>query len=261
MTNQPQPVVVGIDGSDTAVNAAVWAIEEAVSRDTTLRLVYATKARYSSTEDYEDDIRRAKASLQEAEKAVTAANEQVKTETAIVTGPPGFALGEESQRAAMVCVGSVGIGGYARAILGSVAADLAEKARCTVAIIRPSDDLPEHAVDWIVVGAKHELRDEPAVEHAMREADLRHLPVLLVGNEELMDYRIDEWKPRYPDVHVYPVTADSADVGRFLKKHHERIALAVIGASDADELTQILGPHGHHSLFHRSAASVLVVRH
>ena len=34
-------VVVGIDGSPTAVDAALWAVDEAVSRDIPLRLVYA----------------------------------------------------------------------------------------------------------------------------------------------------------------------------------------------------------------------------
>lgn len=260
-TDQPLPVVVGIDGSDTALNAAQWAVEEAASRDVPLRLVYVTKAKHSSTEDYEDDLRRGKAALQEAQKVVTAANQKLETDAAIVTGPPAFALLEESSHAAMICLGSVGIGRFARAVLGSVAGDLAEKAHCPVAIIRPDENLPPEAVDWIVVGVKHELRDEPVLEHAMREADLRHLPVLLVGNQELLEYKIADWKPRHPGVHVYPVTADSTDVGRFLKKHHERIALAVIGGSEADEVRQLLGPQGHHSLFHRSAASVLVVRH
>ena len=34
-------VVVGIDGSRAAVDAALWAVDEAVSRDIPLRLVYA----------------------------------------------------------------------------------------------------------------------------------------------------------------------------------------------------------------------------
>ena len=34
-------VVVGIDGSRTAIDAALWAVDEAVSRDIPLRLVYA----------------------------------------------------------------------------------------------------------------------------------------------------------------------------------------------------------------------------
>ena len=36
-----RPVVVGIDGSKAAIQAALWAVDEAVSRDVPLRLLYA----------------------------------------------------------------------------------------------------------------------------------------------------------------------------------------------------------------------------
>ena len=36
-----RPIVVGIDGSKAAIRAALWAVDEAVSRDVPLRLVYA----------------------------------------------------------------------------------------------------------------------------------------------------------------------------------------------------------------------------
>ncbi|MDT5344341.1 MAG: hypothetical protein QOE52_3525, partial [Mycobacterium sp.] len=35
----PGPVVVGVDGSDAAVGAAVWAVKEAIRQDVPLRLV------------------------------------------------------------------------------------------------------------------------------------------------------------------------------------------------------------------------------
>ncbi|HEY1439670.1 MAG TPA: universal stress protein [Mycobacterium sp.] len=37
----PQSIVVGIDGSRAAIHAALWAVDEAVSRDIPLRLLYA----------------------------------------------------------------------------------------------------------------------------------------------------------------------------------------------------------------------------
>ena len=37
----PPRIVVGIDGSDAAINAAKWAVAEAISRDVPLRLVHA----------------------------------------------------------------------------------------------------------------------------------------------------------------------------------------------------------------------------
>ena len=36
------PVVVGVDGSDAAIDAAKWAIDEAISRDVPLRIVHVT---------------------------------------------------------------------------------------------------------------------------------------------------------------------------------------------------------------------------
>ena len=39
----PQSIVVGIDGSKAAIRAALWAIDEATSRDAALRLLYATE--------------------------------------------------------------------------------------------------------------------------------------------------------------------------------------------------------------------------
>ena len=41
MWNTSAPVVVGVDGSNAAINAAKWAIDEAISRDVPLRIVHA----------------------------------------------------------------------------------------------------------------------------------------------------------------------------------------------------------------------------
>ena len=256
----PKPVVAAIDGSGTAINAALWAVDEAIARSVPLRLVCVMKAKHPSAEDYYADKHHAEASIRAAQDAVEATGRPVKIETAILSGLTAFNLIEESQSADMVCVGSVGIGRSARAILGSIATELAEKAQCPVAIIRPQDEIPRDEVDirWIVVAVTDEIDNESVVESALGEARLRQTPVLMLGGDGL-DGIVAQWKGRYPDVHVYPVS-DGADVAKFLKKHDEWVQLAVIGGSRADEVTQILGPRGH-PLFHRRAASVLIVRH
>ncbi|MGZ8813610.1 MAG: universal stress protein [Mycobacterium sp.] len=258
-SDSPKPVVAAIDGSDTAIHAALWAIDEAIARSVPLRLVCVTKATHPSAEDYYTDIHHAEASIRAAQDAVEATGRPVKIETAILSGLPAFNLIEESQSADMICVGSVGIGRSARAILGSIATELAEQARCPVAIIRPQNEIPRDAVDWIVVAVSGDIDNESVVEGAMDEARLRQAPVLMLGDRGGLDEIVEQWKTRYPDVHVYPV-ANRADVARFLKKHDEWVQLAVIGGSRADDVVQILGPRGH-PLFHRRAASVLVVRH
>jgi nucleotide-binding universal stress UspA family protein len=83
---------------------------QAISRSVPLRLVYVTKPKHPSADDYYEDIRHAEASLRAAQAAVEAAGKPVKVETAILDGPAGPALVEESRDAEIICVGSVGIG-------------------------------------------------------------------------------------------------------------------------------------------------------
>ena len=185
-------VVVGIDGSPTAIHAAQWAIDEAISRSVPLRLVYVTKPKHPSADDYYEDIHHGEASLRAAQAAVEAAGKSVKVETAILDGPPGPALVEESRDAEIICVGSVGIGRYARSILGSTATDLAEKAHCPVAIIRPQEEQPRHAINWVVVEVNEQPDNEAVVEVAIQEAKLRQAPVLALGNGHGLEATVDD---------------------------------------------------------------------
>ncbi len=258
------PVIVGIDGSDTAIHAAEWAVDEAVNRGVPLRLVYVTKATHLGSEKYYEDVHHAESSLKAARGAVEATGKPVQIETTITEGRPGTTLVAASWDAAMVCVGSVGIGRYAQSILGSTATELAEEAHCPVAIIRPQSVTHRSDISWIVVAAKQQPGYDAVVEEAMREAALRQAPVLLLGDRDKADgpsdrlERVSEsWKRRYPGVHIYPI-ADSADVAHFLKKHDERVQLAVIGSADADELAEIVGPTGH-SIFRHADSSALIV--
>lgn len=252
------PVIVGIDGSAPAIGAAQWAIEEAISRNVPLRLVCVTKARHPSTDDYYQDIHHAEESLRAAQAAVEATGKPVKVETAMLEGPPGAALVAESRDAEMICVGSVGIGQYARSILGSTATELAEHAQCPVAVVRPHEGAPPDAINWIVVAVNDQHDNEVVVESALVEAKLRQAPVLIIGKRDGLDRDVEQWKLRHPDVHVYPIS-DGADVVRFLKKHDELVQLAVIGGAEAGDLAKIVGPYGH-PIFHHAQSSALIVR-
>ncbi|ABK72096.1 universal stress protein [Mycolicibacterium smegmatis] len=254
------PIVVGIDGSEAGVRAARWAAAEAESRNVPLRLVYATKASHPSADDYYDDVRRGQDALSAAQIDVNRRYSEVKVETALVDGPPGRALIDESDRAAMLCVGSVGIGRYAESILGSIALAVAEGAACPVAVIRAQED--DSAVHWIAAGNP---ADEHVVESAMAEARLRQAPVLVLGDRREGDafiYQVKSIQLRNPDLHIYPIT-DRNDVAGFLRRHDEPVQLAVIGESEVAELPRILGPHGRHMfhLFEGTTSSVLVARY
>lgn len=253
-----KPVVVGVDGSAAALAAVQWGIEEAVVRNVPLHLVCVMKPKHLSSDDYQRDIHNAKESLRAAKALVDAAWTPVKVETAILEGPPGVVLVEESRDAALVVVGSVGIGQYSRSILGSTAAELAEKAHCSVAVIRPSGVRPGQGTDWVVVAVNDKPDNDRVVESALAEAELRRAPVLMLGNHDGLEDRVKQWAGRHRGVHIYPVT-EGACVARFLKKHDERVQLAVIGGAEADQLAHIIGAHGHR-LFNHAQSSTLIVR-
>ena len=197
MSKASAPVVVGVDGSDAAINATKWAVDEAISRDVPLRIVHVThiEEEPAAPQDaFRLDVQYAESSLRAATAAVKATGKPVTVETQILWGSPDTALIDESRNAAMICVGSVGIGRIARELLGSTAATLAEKALCPVAIIRTPHDTPTGGSDWIVVVVEDHADNESVIEHAMEEARLRKAPVLAVGvwQEDLGETPYDE---------------------------------------------------------------------
>ena len=108
----PSPsVVVGIDGSRSALDAALWAVDEAVSRDIPLRLVYAIDPADTVGTDPQDaarDLATAEVAVRYAFTAVESTDKPVKIEVEILQDRPTRALLEASRWAAMVCVGSIG---------------------------------------------------------------------------------------------------------------------------------------------------------
>ena len=270
MWTNSAPVVVGVDGSYAAINAAKWAIDEAISRDVPLRIVHVTHVEGHSDRpatDFRLEVQYAESSLRAATAVIEATGKPVKIETDVLWGSPDTALINESRDASMVCVGSVGIGAVAQKVCGSTAASLAEKAYCPVAIIRSPHQAPASEPDWIVVVVEDHADNESVLEQAMEEARLRSAPVLAVGvwqndfgkmpHDEL-DRRIEKWKKQYPDVRVYPVATQESMAG-FLANHEDvSVQLAVVGRADSGNIARIVGPHGHPLLAHGNC-SVLVM--
>jgi nucleotide-binding universal stress UspA family protein len=267
-TSATAPVVVGADGSQAALNAAIWAIDEALSRDVPLRVVHVTGVEQQPADDVRLEIDYAETSLRAVTAAVKATEQPVKIETDILWGAVSTVLIDESRNAAMLCVGSVGIGAVARELLGSTAASLAENAHCPVAIIRSPHDQLRSGANWIAVAVNEAPDNDSVIECAMEEAELRRAPVLAVGvrrehhgetTHDELDRRVDRWKHRCPVVHIYPV-ATRAGIGGFLAEQtDESVQLAVLGQADIDQLAYIVGPVGRPIVPH-GECSVLIVR-
>jgi nucleotide-binding universal stress UspA family protein len=266
-------VVVGIDGSQAAIRAAEWAVDEAVGREVPLRLVEVIAERvepapFASVGNVQMEVEYAETALRIASAAAAAAGKPVKVETAILRGDPATALIAESRNAEMVCVGSVGIGRLAKALLGSTVAELGEAASCPVAIIRTQQRRQKPDSAMIVVAVNHSPGNDDVVEQAMKEAQLRHAPVLALGvwrqdlgempSDEL-DRRVQFWNQRYPSVKIH-AAATRTGIADFLDVMSDRrIQLAVIGSTDIDQVARLIGPHRHPILGH-AECSVLIVR-
>ena len=127
------PIVVGIDGSKHAIRAAVWAVDEAVSRDAQLLLVCVIDP---DSRDLDREYAFARNALHKAWTAAEAAGKPVKLESNVLEGDPVTELVELSRSAEMVCVGSRGTNDSAHHDRGSTAAALAQAAFSPVAIVR-----------------------------------------------------------------------------------------------------------------------------
>ncbi len=249
-----QSVVVGIDGSQAALDAAIWAVAEAMSRGVPLRLVHVcpvTHAHRPLAKDRPWDVERAETALYRAEMTIRKTAKPLQVETAIRRGRPDCVLIDESCGAALVCVGSRGRGPCARSPLGSTAAALAKHAHCPLAIVR-SGDSPQTDGGWIAAMQNDDPDNDAVVHRAMEEGRLRRAPVLLI------DMRADSWVRRYPDVHVQTVAACRREPRRDENRSNS-IQLAVVGRADAEHVARLVWPD-YHPLLGDGNRSILLVR-
>ncbi len=262
-------IVVGVDGSDAAINAAKWAVKEAVSRNIPLRLIHAIPERHADAAagDESLDIEYAQTSLRAADAALQAMGEPVKVECDIVHGSPESALIDQSRHAAMICLGSVGIGWVARKVLGSTADAVARKAHCPVAIIRSNREGAESDSGWIAVAVDESPGNDAVLEQGFREARLREAPIVAMGvwrwgvgeiPYRQLDHRLGPWVSQYREVHVQPAAARRG-AAEFITHTQESVQLAVVGSEDADKVARMIGPITQRLPGH-TGCSVLVVR-
>jgi nucleotide-binding universal stress UspA family protein len=241
-------ILVGVDGSRAATHAAMWAIDEAVSRDIPLRLVYvidphdASGALTGGTR-----LAVARAALTDAHRAVDAVGEPVKVESEILWGRTVSKLLEASRSEVMLCIGQIGLnhachGGPA------VAASLVRSAVCPVAVIQQSASRPTAPR---VSGVVAEVDNGTVLRHAFDEARLRRVALRAVSVSKAadvrrgtpgkvsaqgqLDRRLARWLRLYPDVQA-EVAIVTGGVDRYLRAHHDPGQLMVTDSYRAEAL-------------------------
>ncbi len=118
------PVVVGVDPSDSARHAALWAADLAATRGGRLELVHASSSRPGPLPDW----------LRELVDAAARAGAPAVAE--VVRGAAFDVLLTRSHRAAMTVVGSFGRDAPAGLLVGSTALTLVARAGSPVAVVR-----------------------------------------------------------------------------------------------------------------------------
>ncbi|MEK0097227.1 universal stress protein [Streptomyces sp. A475] len=203
-------VIVGIDGSKPARQAALWAAAEAVRRERPLHIVYGAdtdiRALYFSVESLER-VRRAGRELLDSTAA--AATEQfpgLRVKTEFSRSAPVPSLHRSAGLHGTIVVGSRGAGGFSTLMLGSVGLKVAAGAKTPVIVVRGVDNGADSGVVLAAVRDEHDL---DTTRYAAREAELRK------GSLRLL--------------HVWSILQSVGSVATFL-----------------DDVTEIAGEHVHH---------------
>jgi nucleotide-binding universal stress UspA family protein len=140
-----ETIVVGVDGSAGAASALEFAAAEAALRNARLRVVSAWEipaAAYGTgfapsldTETLEAFRIRAQQVADDARAAVKSLQPSVDADAVAVEGRPAEVLLEEAENAALVVVGSRGLGGFKSLLLGSVSQQVVHHASCPVVVV------------------------------------------------------------------------------------------------------------------------------
>ncbi len=256
----PPSIVVGVDGSRAAVRAALWAVDEAVSRDIPLRLVYSDRTAWFRPDRPQDDEARRLASadvaIRDAANAVESTDRPVKVEMRDRTGQPTATLVEASRTAAMICVGAVGLKHFDHNRVGSTAIGAGQPRAL------PGGDRPRFrpaappGPGWVVVELDESPDSAAVLACGVEEARLRGAPLRVLGSWQSrytdvhdshavadgnrmvraqLDRRLSRWKHRYPDLDVRPVAVHGSAL-HYLAKHAASIQLVVVGARNAESV-------------------------
>lgn len=138
-TTANAPILVGVDGSDSSLDALRYAARLSGALGLPIRVVmtwdYAALIDLYPTPDRSPDKETA-VLLDAAIKDVFGDAPPADLAAAVIAGPAPSVLIDESRRAEMLVIGSRGRGGFAGLLLGSVSSTCATHAHCPVLIVR-----------------------------------------------------------------------------------------------------------------------------
>ena len=140
MNNNPR-IVVGVDGSPLSINALAFAIEEARLRHGHLHVTYAYPVMEkpvtgSPDKDYYEQVEAEAREFMEGIMSGAPSTDGLEVEWLAVPGNPAEVLIEASRGAALLVVGSRGVGGFMGLMMGSVSTQCVHHSHCPVLVVR-----------------------------------------------------------------------------------------------------------------------------
>ncbi|MEO3809104.1 universal stress protein [Sphaerisporangium sp. B11E5] len=266
-------IVVGVDGSPSAVAAVDWAADAAARGDARLKIVHVREPwSYDfplkpAPASRDSHVSYWRAALAAAADRVRARTPGVDVSVALITGAVTERLTTETEYADELVLGSEGRGGLAALFLGSVGRAVACRAHAPVVVVR---SLPATGHGRIVVGFDGSPASEAALTYAATEARLRdatlrviHVraalplrPSLSPTATEALQALLTPWRTAHPGLQI---------TARSLRGHP---ALTLIQASHQADLLVIgshtkarpahLGSVAHHTLHHSHCPVAIV---
>jgi nucleotide-binding universal stress UspA family protein len=284
-------VVVGIDGSDSALCAVRWAVAEARRRGCALRLVHAVelpsgyaphvvdrRALHTAMTD------RGNSWLDKARAEAAAADPDLPVDTVLREASPVVTLVTESDDAELVVLGSRGLGGFTGLVIGSTAVELAGRAHCPLVVVR-AEAASERTAGPVVVGVDGSPVGEAAIAFAYEQASARRTDLVAVHAwsdlvleaaytsgaaaidfapleqraAETLAERLAGWQEKYPDVRVTREVARDRPA-RALLRHAGHAQLLVVGTRGRGGFRGLLLGSTSQHLLHHADCPVAVVR-
>lgn len=280
----PHTIVVGIDGSESADRAVVWAAQTAASRAWTLRIVIAVDppSHLSDTAEFRA-VAGSRLVAAEVLARETVDQAELDVVASAVDGKVVEVLMGESVGREAVVLGASGLGESDSGVIGSAAVALCAHGSSPVVVVRGRsiDGLPP-AQGPVVVGVDGSAQGQSAVGVAFDEAAQRNSPLLAVhvwsdvslaqvsgvprdwesiaaSEEAVLSESLAGWQEKYPDVEVRKIVAQDRPV-RVLSQLSEQASLIVVGHRGRGGFTGMLLGSTSYALIHTADCPVMVVR-
>lgn len=293
MTTAPirHGIVVGIDGSDTALDAARWAASTAERFGEPVYLTHIVRGNTELPSLGDDEVATREAHpnshalLDVAESAVRDGRTDLAVERRIQQGPPAKAFVEMSRTARMLVLGPAETTEMQSIFLGSDVVRIANHAKCPVLVWRGSAIPADQDERPIVVGVDGSELSNMAVAHAFEFASFFESPLVAVhtwpeqsslgGYSEarrFVDWTPHEqhenavlaealagWSEKYPDVEVVRSVQRGGPM-RVLLEHSADARMIAVGSHGRNPLVASVVGSTSQALIHRAWCPVLICR-